>query len=98
MVGAGGGLGGEGEKYELYGGEGESEGGSGSVAGGEQDSGGSGGSAERYGDAADGGDAAGDYNPVTLTPGLHTLTATPFAAMAGGGAAGGSHTVTFRVW
>ena len=45
-----------------------------------------------------GGDAAGDYNPVALTPGLHTVTATPFAAMAGGGAAGGSHTVTFRVW
>src|SRR5260370_1414647 len=48
------------EEHELYGGEGESEGGPVSVGGGGEDSGGSGGSAERYGDAADGGDATRD--------------------------------------
>ncbi|MGH7230473.1 MAG: hypothetical protein ACREJU_03840, partial [Nitrospiraceae bacterium] len=44
-----------------------------------------------------GGDAAGDYTPFGLSTGSHTLTATPFAAMAGGGAAGGSRTITFAV-
>jgi hypothetical protein len=39
----------------------------------------------------------GDYNPFGLSTGYHTLTATPFAAMAGGGAAGGSRTITFTV-
>ena len=45
-----------------------------------------------------GGDSpAGDYNPVAIGTGVHTLIATPFAAMAGGGAAGGNHTVIFEV-
>lgn len=44
-----------------------------------------------------GGDAGGDYTPVALGTGLHTLIATPFAQAAGGGAAGGSQTITFTV-
>ena len=40
---------------------------------------------------------AGDYTPFGLSPGTHTLTATPFAAIGGGGAAGGSQTITFTV-
>jgi CSLREA domain-containing protein len=40
---------------------------------------------------------AGDYLPFGLSTGSHTLTATPFAAMEGGGAAGGSQTITFTV-
>ena len=40
---------------------------------------------------------AGDYAPFGLSPGTHTLTATPFAAIGGGGAAGGSQTITFMV-
>jgi CSLREA domain-containing protein len=46
-----------------------------------------------------GGDApAGDYLPVTFTPGNHTLRATPFAAANGSGAAGGSLEVQFYVF
>src|SRR6266571_2852530 len=48
------------EEHELYGGEGESEGGSGSGEGDGPRSGACDRSAERYGDAADGGDAASD--------------------------------------
>jgi hypothetical protein len=45
-----------------------------------------------------GGDApAGDYSPVALSVGTHNLTATPFVGMAGGGAAGGSQTISFTV-
>jgi hypothetical protein len=40
---------------------------------------------------------AGDYLPFGLGTGSHTLTATPFAAMEGGGAAGGSQSITFAV-
>jgi len=40
---------------------------------------------------------AGDYNPFGLSAGTHTLTATPFAAVGGGGAVGGSQTITFTV-
>ena len=40
---------------------------------------------------------AGDYTPFNLSAGSHTLTATPFAAIGGGGAAGGSQTITFTV-
>jgi hypothetical protein len=40
---------------------------------------------------------AGDYLPFGLSTGSHTLTATPFAAMDGGGAAGGSESITFAV-
>jgi hypothetical protein len=40
---------------------------------------------------------AGDYTPFNLSTGSHTLTATPFAAIGGGGAAGGSQTITFTV-
>src|SRR5437016_2412161 len=46
------------EENELHGGEGESKSGSGSGGGGGEDSGGSGGPAQRYGDAANSGDAA----------------------------------------
>ena len=45
-----------------------------------------------------GGDSpAGDYIPVPLSTGAHTIIATPFAAVAGAGAAGGSHSATFEV-
>jgi hypothetical protein len=45
-----------------------------------------------------GGDSpAGNYIPFPLSTGSHTLTATPFAEMGGGGAAGGSQTITFSV-
>jgi hypothetical protein len=45
-----------------------------------------------------GGDSpAGDYIAVPLSPGAHTVTATPFAAMAGAGAAGGSYIAGFEV-
>jgi CSLREA domain-containing protein len=45
-----------------------------------------------------GGDSpAGNYTPVTLTSGTHTVTATPFAGPGGSGAAGGSRTVKFVV-
>jgi hypothetical protein len=47
--------------------------------------------------ALGGDDPAGDYDPVTLTPGAHTVTATPFVAAGGGGAAGGRLTVEFQV-
>jgi CSLREA domain-containing protein len=40
---------------------------------------------------------AGDFTPFHLSTGSHTLTATPFAAIGGGGAAGGSQTITFSV-
>lgn len=40
---------------------------------------------------------AGDYNPFALSTGSHTLTATPFAGMGGGGAGGGSQTISFSV-
>src|SRR5205809_6686422 len=46
------------EENELHGGEGESKSGSGSGGGGGEDSGGSGGPAQRYGEAANSGDAA----------------------------------------
>lgn len=39
----------------------------------------------------------GDYIPFNLSTGTHTLTATPFTAIGGGGAAGGSQTITFTV-
>lgn len=44
-----------------------------------------------------GGDTAGDYAPVALAEGDHTLSATPFAAAGGVGAAGGAQTITFSV-
>ena len=44
-----------------------------------------------------GGDANGDYAPVALAGGQQTLTATPFAADAGAGAAGMSRTIRFNV-
>ena len=45
-----------------------------------------------------GGDSpAGDYIPVPISTGAHTIIATPFAAVAGAGAAGGSHSATFEV-
>jgi CSLREA domain-containing protein len=46
-----------------------------------------------------GGDApAGDYTPVQLEPGAHTVRATPFAAANGAGAGGGSLEVQFFVF
>lgn len=47
--------------------------------------------------ALGGDDPAGDYIPFGLSTGSHILTATPFAATGGGGAAGGSQTITFTV-
>ena len=46
---------------------------------------------------ARGGDSAGDYVPFGLSKTYHTLTATPFAGMAGTEAAGGSQTISFKV-
>ena len=43
------------------------------------------------------GDTAGDYNPATLSEGVHTITAAPFAAAGGAGSAGGSYSVTFTI-
>lgn len=46
-----------------------------------------------------GGDSpAGDYIPVDLSPGAHTIRATPFAGANGTGAAGGSREVQFYVF
>lgn len=45
-----------------------------------------------------GGDSPpGDYHPVALSTGTHTLIATPFAGNDGSGAAGGSLTISFDV-
>ena len=45
-----------------------------------------------------GGDSPlGDYLPITLAGGDHTLTATPYAASGGTGAAGGALVVKFSV-
>lgn len=44
-----------------------------------------------------GGDNAGDYAPAPLTPGAHTLTATPHAGADGSGAAGISRSIRFNV-
>lgn len=44
-----------------------------------------------------GGDAAGNYTPVALLYGEHTLTATPFAGADGTGAAGGARLISFTV-
>jgi hypothetical protein len=45
-----------------------------------------------------GGDGSGDYYSVDLTPGEHTLTATPFVGADGTGAAGGAMTIRFLVF
>jgi len=47
--------------------------------------------------ALDGDAPAGDYIPVPLSGGPHEIRATPFAAANGGGAAGGSLSVSFWV-
>ena len=47
--------------------------------------------------ALEGDSPVGDYNPVNIGIGTHTLTATPFAAASGGGATGGSYTISFEV-
>jgi hypothetical protein len=44
-----------------------------------------------------GGDNAGDYDPVTFQGGQQQLTATPYAADGGTGAAGASRTIRFNV-
>jgi hypothetical protein len=44
-----------------------------------------------------GSDTAGDYFPVTLEGGLHTVTATPYVGDGGTGAAGGALVVKFLV-
>ncbi len=44
-----------------------------------------------------GGDASGDYEPVTFVSGERTLRATPFSNPGGSGAAGGSLEITFMV-
>jgi hypothetical protein len=44
-----------------------------------------------------GGDASGDYAPVTFTDGEKTLRATPYADPNGAGAAGGSLKIEFTV-
>lgn len=43
------------------------------------------------------GDTSGDYQPWTLAPGAHTLTATPYAAAGGGGAAGRALVRSFTI-
>ncbi len=43
------------------------------------------------------GDASGDYAPVSLASGAHTLTATPYAGAGGTAAAGGAMVVKFTV-
>lgn len=43
------------------------------------------------------GDSAGDYNSFSFGAGTHTITATPFAAIGGGGPVGGSRTMTFTL-
>jgi hypothetical protein len=42
-----------------------------------------------------GGDASGDYAPVPITAGDHTITATPYSGAGGTSAAGGSMVVKF---
>ena len=44
-----------------------------------------------------GGDASGNYEPVTFVSGERTLRATPFSSPGGSGAAGGSLEITFMV-
>ncbi len=44
-----------------------------------------------------GGDSGGNFSPVTLETGEHTLTAIPFASANGGGNAGGGRTIQFEV-
>ena len=44
-----------------------------------------------------GGDSSGDYQPVTLSVGEHSISATPYASSNGGGAAGGSWHISFNV-
>ena len=44
-----------------------------------------------------GGDDGGNYNPVALTAGEHSIRATPFSQANGAGAAGGSWSITFNV-
>lgn len=46
---------------------------------------------------AAGGDAGGDYAPLALPAGERTLTATPFSAAGGAGAAGPSRTIRFLI-
>lgn len=43
------------------------------------------------------GDASGNYNTWNVSPGLYTLTATPYSGSGGSGTAGSSKTITLRV-
>lgn len=47
--------------------------------------------------ALNGDSPAGNYHPFDFSTGSHMLTATPFSGVGGGGAAGGSLTITFTV-
>jgi hypothetical protein len=44
-----------------------------------------------------GGDAAGNYAPVALSGGEHTLKATPYSNAGGAGAAGGAREIKFSI-
>jgi hypothetical protein len=52
---------------------------------------------ENFAPYALGGDIQGDFAPFALTPGPHTLTATPFDADLGGGKQGEARTIQFKV-